>query len=102
MPKRLNRPTNDQPPYPWRDYILGLEDKIRRLQSEVDGLQSKLQQPSLFGGDGGGATTINEATAALFEGMEPGGEPGGNGNPDENRLGGFTADSDESRKAAIA
>jgi hypothetical protein len=92
MPKRLNRPTNAPPPYFWREYIEGLEDKIHRQQVEIDKLQAKLQQPSLLGG----VTSEPEVMAApessaMFEGMEP----------DQNRLGGFTADSEESRKAAL-
>lgn len=91
MPKRLNRPSNVTPPYPWRGYIESLEDKIHRLQVEIDKLQSKLQQPLLFGGGTSEPEMAAPEANALFEGMEP----------DENRLGGFTRDSEESRKAAI-
>src|SRR3954468_16097423 len=103
MPKRLNRPTTQVPPYPWRDYIESLEDKIHRLQVEIDKLQSKLQQPSLFGGGGGYPAqqqqqAANGASDALFEGTDITTETHG---PDQNQLGGFTRDSEESRKAAL-
>jgi hypothetical protein len=100
MPKRLNRPTTTPPPYPWKDYVESLEGKINRQQVEIDKLTAKLQQPSLLdGGMSGGPETLAmespAPTNALFEGDAP------EDAPDQNRLGGFTRDSEESRQAAL-
>lgn len=87
MPKHLNRPSMADPPYPWKDYIVGLESKIDRLQTELDNMRAKAQQPSLFGGP------AEEAPAPVAAAPLP--------DYEQNRLGGFTADSETSRQAAL-
>jgi hypothetical protein len=95
MPKHLNRPSNAPPPYPWKDYVESLERKINKLQAEVDKATAKIQQPSLFGGEG------PDTTASRISQEPP--EPQGKIAEDfaANDLGGFTADSATSRQAAI-
>jgi hypothetical protein len=92
MPKHLNRPTTTPPPHPWRDYIEGLERKINRLQAEVDQATAKIQQPSLFGVEGPDTTAPRVA-------QEPQGKIAEDYEADD--LGGFTADSETSRQAAL-
>jgi hypothetical protein len=92
MPKHLTRPTTARPPYPWKDYIESLERKIDKLQVEVDKATAKIQQPSLFGGEGPDMTASRVTQ-----------EPQGKVAEDfaANDLGGFTASSATSRQAAI-
>jgi hypothetical protein len=88
---KRDRPTTAEPPYPWKDYIVYLEGKVHRLEVDRDKLRAAQQQPSLF------------ETVAPNEGPEPvSALTQGDGDaPDQNRLGGFTRDSETSRQAAI-
>lgn len=93
MPKHLNRPTTEKPPYPWKDYIESIEAKVNRLQAELDKMRGAAQQPSLFGGDGPGtaaATIAQEKPPSAIE-----------DDYEADALGGFTADSETSRLASI-
>lgn len=94
MPKRLNRPNFKMPGYPWDDYIKALEDKIGRLESERDGLQSKLQQPSLTGGSLFDAPTVAVDPPTPRTALDD--------DPDKDAMPRFTGASEESRKAALA
>lgn len=89
MPKHLVRPTLAPPPYPWKGYIESLEAKINRLQTEIDKAEARRQQPSLFGDEGPDTTAPRIAQSKVEEDYEA------------NDLGGFTADSETSRNAAI-
>jgi hypothetical protein len=87
MAKR-DRPSNQDPPYPWKDYIVYLEGKVHRLETERDKLVAVQQQPGLF-------DTLSaepEApTSALF-----------GDDPTANALGGFRgSDPSTSREAAL-
>lgn len=101
MPRaKRDRPNFPMPGHPWNEYIEYLEGKVGRLEAERDKLTGKLQQPSLLG-DG------FESQAADPRGDEEGFKPsnalfGDGDDPDDNRLGGFTRDSETSRKAALA
>ena len=93
---KRDRPTTATPPYPWKDYIEYLEGKVHRLEVERDKLRAAQQQPSLFQTV---AEPGPEPISALSQG--DGGRMAGH-DPDDNVLGGFTADNEESRKAALA
>lgn len=100
MPKHLNRPNFKMPGYPWDSYIESIEAKVNRLQNELDKMRAAAQQPSLFGGD--------EPSAVTAPTLEMGSVPATghsalfDEDPSANALGGFTAESEESRKAALA
>lgn len=89
MPKLINRPNHPMPGYPWNDYIESLESKVNRLQAELDKMRAKEQQPSLFGGTGPATTAPTIAPSPIEDDYEA------------DALGGFTADSETSRKAAL-
>lgn len=100
----MARAKRDRPPYKldplWRPYIEYLEGKVGRLEAERDQLQSKLQQGTL---DTSGSSLFE--TPQTVESEEP--TPVGrnalfDSDPDANTLGGFTAESETSRKAALA
>lgn len=93
MAKR-DRPTTAEPPYIWKPYIEYLEDKVHRLEVERDRLRASIQQDSLF--DTLAPAAPSEPVNALTQG------DGGDERPDRNQLGGFTADSETSRQAALS
>lgn len=92
MPKLLNRPTTATPPYPWKGYIESLESKIDRLQAELQNLRAEAQVEGLSLFDA--APPEEPPTPAELSRVEE--------DYEQDALGGFTADSETSRNAALA